>query len=126
MARILIVDDRAGSRELERVVLESLGHEVVEASSGSEAIAAALPAIPDLVLFDLLMPHLDGFATLPEFRKQPQLAPVLILALTASAMRGDDRGALEAEFSGYIDQTCFSRRVRNRIRSFFDSNGSKH
>jgi CheY-like chemotaxis protein len=49
MARILIVDDRAASRELERIMLQSFGHEVIEAVSGWEGITAALDADPDLV-----------------------------------------------------------------------------
>ena len=101
MARILIVDDRPPSRELERIMLESFGYEVVEAGSGREAMVAALQAVPDLVLLDLHMPWLDGFATLAEFRREP-MASTPIVALTASAMQGDDARALEAGFSGYI------------------------
>ncbi|HEY7305374.1 MAG TPA: response regulator [Bryobacteraceae bacterium] len=118
MVRILIVDDRPASRELERLMLESFGYEVMEASSGREAIATALHAIPDLVLLDLYMPELDGFRTLAEFQKQQQLAGVPIVALTASAMKGDDLRVLGAGFSGYITKPVFLHEFRDQIRRF--------
>jgi two-component system cell cycle response regulator DivK len=121
MARILIVDDRSSSREVERIMLESFGHEVVEADSGREALAVALETVPDLVLLDLHMPEVDGFGTLAEFRRQPQLTGIPIVALTASAMKGDDVRVLEAGFSGYITKPIFLRDFRNQIRSFLDS-----
>ncbi len=118
MVRILIVDDRPASRELERIMLESFGYEVVEASSGREAITAALQAVPDLVLLDLHMPELDGFATLGEFRREPQLASTPIVALTASAMQGDDARAFKAGFSGYITKPVSQYDLRSQIVSF--------
>lgn len=125
MARILIVDDQPGSRELERVMLESFGYEVVEASSGREAVAAALQAIPDLVLLDLHMPQLDGFATLAEFRREPQLTNIPIVALTASAMQGDSVRALDAGFSGYITKPVFLHDFHSRIRGFLKPEGAE-
>ena len=121
MARILIVDDKPASRELGRIMLESFGHEVVEASSGREAIAAALESAPDMVLLDLHMPDLDGFATLAEFRRETQLAGTPIVALTASAMHGDDIRALEAGFSGYITKPVVLHEFRGKILSFLEA-----
>jgi CheY-like chemotaxis protein len=124
MARILIVDDKPASRELGRIMLESFGHEVVEASSGREAIAAALESAPDMVLLDLHMPDLDGFATLAEFRRETQLAGTPIVALTASAMHGDDIRALEAGFSGYITKPVVLHEFRGKILSFLGARAS--
>jgi CheY-like chemotaxis protein len=121
LARILIVDDKPASRELGRIMLESFGHEVVEASSGREAIAAALESAPDMVLLDLHMPDLDGFATLAEFRRETQLAGTPIVALTASAMHGDDIRALEAGFSGYITKPVVLHEFRGKILSFLEA-----
>ncbi|MGA8599024.1 MAG: response regulator [Bryobacteraceae bacterium] len=121
MARILIVDDKPASRELGRIMLESFGCEVLEASSGCEAVAAALQVVPDLVLLDLHMPGLDGFATLAEFRKEPQLAGTPVVALTASAMQGDDVRALEAGFSGYITKPVLLHELRSQVLSFLQA-----
>lgn len=118
MGRILIVDDKPASRELERLMLEFFGYEVVEASGGHEAVASALQTPPDLVLLDLHMPEQDGFATVAEFRREPKLSNIPIVALTASAMRGDDVRALEAGFSGYITKPVFLNTFREQVRSF--------
>lgn len=125
MGRILIVDDKPASRELERIMLESFGYEVIEASGGREAVEAALKAFPDLVLLDLHMPGQDGFATVAEFRREPRLATLVIVALTASAMRGDDVRAMEAGFSGYITKPVFLHTFREQIRSFLERGNGK-
>lgn len=118
MARILVIDDRPASRELERIMLESFGYEVMEAGSGREALAAASRALPDLVLLDLHMPELDGFSTLAEFRSDSRMTVIPIVALTASAMKGDHMRALQAGFSGYITKPVFVHEFRSQIRRF--------
>ena len=121
MARILIVDDRAPSRELVRIMLESFGHEVVEASGGREGIVAALEAKPDLVLLDLVMPEFDGFATLAEFKKEPHLASTPVVALTASAMKTDHARVLDAGFSAYITKPVFLHDFSQQISRLLES-----
>lgn len=121
MARILIVDDHVASLELVRAILENTGHDVMEARDGAEAVAAALRLPPDLVLLDLQMPVMDGFATLDAFRKQPQLNPIPIVALTARAMRGYDEVVIAAGFSGYITKPLSLRDFRQQIRNFLRS-----
>lgn len=118
MARILIVDDKSSSRELERIVLESFGHEVFEASNGREAIEVAMEGVPDIVLLDLHMPELDGYATLLEFRKDERFSRTPVVALTASAMQGDEVRALEAGFSGYITKPVSLHDLHKHIRGF--------
>lgn len=120
MARILIVDDKSSSRELERIMLESFGHEVLEASNGREAIEVATKGIPDLVLLDLHMPELDGYATLVELRKEQRLSRTAVVALTASAMQGDEFRVREAGFSGYITKPVSLQELGKRIRRFLE------
>jgi CheY-like chemotaxis protein len=124
MARILIVDDRAASRELQRIMLESFGHEVAEASGGREAIGTALALNPDLVLLDLVMPGFDGFATLTEFQREPRLASIPVVALTASAMKGDYARILAAGFSAYITKPVFLHSFRYQISRLLESRES--
>src|SRR5579875_2308872 len=100
-AVILIADDRASSRELLRTVLVRAGYDVLEAEDGQQALAQARSRRPDLVLLDLQMPGLDGFGVLAELRGDPQFRHLPVLALTASAMRGDREKILEAGFTDY-------------------------
>lgn len=62
-ARILIADDSTSSRELLRFILEDIGHKVAEARDGEQVIAQATLFIPHLIILDLQMPKLDGWAT---------------------------------------------------------------
>jgi two-component system, cell cycle response regulator DivK len=101
MKHILIADDKPGSREFLRTVLEYSGYQVTEAVDGQEAIEQASKEI-DLFLLDLQMPRLDGFGVVRLLREKPEFANVPIVALTASAMQGDRERALAAGFSGYI------------------------
>jgi CheY-like chemotaxis protein len=120
MVRILVVDDHPASLELIRAVLESAGYEVMEAQDGVEAIAAALRFSPDLVLMDLKMPRMDGFAALNALRKEPQLKVIPIVALTAQAMQGYGDVILQAGFSGYITKPLSLEGFRRQIRGFLD------
>jgi two-component system, cell cycle response regulator DivK len=102
MKRVLVVDDRAASRELIRTILEHSGYAVSEAGDGREAVRLAQQIGPDLILLDLQMPDLDGFGALEQLRADPRFAALPIVALTASAMQGDREKALAAGFTSYL------------------------
>jgi signal transduction histidine kinase len=84
VARLLVVDDNPQNRELLRAYLSSEGHEIVEASSGEEALElAAVPtARPDLVLLDIMMPGLNGFETAVRLKRDAGelFLPVLLVS----------------------------------------------
>jgi len=104
MKQVLVVDDKASSRELIRTVLERSGYGVIEAGDGREAVRIARQAAPDLILLDLQMPALDGFGALGELRNEPRFASLPIVALTASAMQGDREKAIAAGFTSYLSK----------------------
>jgi two-component system, cell cycle response regulator DivK len=102
MKTVLVADDKETSRELVRTVLEKSGYAVVEASDGIEALRKARQCRPDLIILDLHMPVLDGFAVVREIRLDQELALTPVMALTASAMQGDREKAISAGFTSYI------------------------
>lgn len=114
-AVILIADDRASSRELLRTVLQRAGYEVLEAEDGEQALAQARSGHPDLILLDLQMPGLDGFGVLAELRGDPRFAHLPVLALTASAMRGDREKILEAGFTDYLAKPAGPETLRETV-----------
>ena len=65
---VLIADDKPTSRELIRTVLEGMGHRIIEAGDGIEALRCARESRPDLVILDIHMPGVDGFGVLSELR----------------------------------------------------------
>lgn len=112
---ILIADDRASSRELLRLVLARAGYEVIEAEDGQQALERARAASPDLILLDLQMPQLDGYGVLAELRREARFEKLPILALTASAMRGDREKILEAGFTDYLAKPAGPEVVRETV-----------
>ena len=112
---ILIADDRPSSRELLRLVLERAGYAVVEAEDGQQALDKTRSEDPDLVLLDLQMPGLDGYGVLAALRADPRFIGLPVLALTASAMRGDRERILEAGFTDYLAKPAGPELLRETV-----------
>ncbi len=115
MKRILIVEDKANSRELLRTVLEQQGYSVMEAQDGDEALSMVRQQPPDLVLMDLQIPARNGFDVLQEIRKDARLANLPVVAVTANAMPGDREKVLAAGFTGYIAKPVAIAHLRNEV-----------
>lgn len=113
---ILLADDNAPSRELMREILESCGYDVAEAANGREALDLIRKSPPDIVLLDLQMPVMDGFAVIHAVRSDERLRLLTVIALTASAMLGDRERAIAAGFDSYIAKPISLESVRNQIR----------
>jgi len=102
MARILIIEDDASIRANLCRLLGFQGHEVVEAENGLLGIEAVRRERPDLILCDVLMPGLDGFAVLATLRAEPAIARTPFAFLTASAEPDDKRLGMEQGADAYI------------------------
>jgi two-component system, sensor histidine kinase and response regulator len=89
MARILVLDDRPVERDLLAVVLGSAHHEVVQASSGGEALALARSERPDLIIADILMPEMDGYEFVRALREDPDTASTRVILCTATYDTGE-------------------------------------
>ena len=113
---ILLADDNAPSRELMREILEACGYDVAEATNGREALDLISKSPPDIVLLDLQMPVMDGFAVIHAVRSDERLRLLTVIALTASAMLGDRERAIAAGFDSYIAKPIILEDVRNQIR----------
>jgi DNA-binding response OmpR family regulator len=88
VATILVVDDEADIRLLVKMTLSGDGHEVIEAGDGAEAMAAVRRARPDLVLLDVMMPDVDGFAVLKQLKAATDRALVETPVLLLTALDG--------------------------------------
>lgn len=115
MKQILIVEDKATSRELLRVVLEGQGYGVIEAKDGEEALQQLRAATLDLVLLDLQIPIRNGYDVLQKIRSDDRLAHLPVVALTASAMQGDREKALAAGFTSYIAKPVGPAQLRELV-----------
>lgn len=103
-AMILIVEDNALNLELVSDLLTIAGYSICQARTGDEGLRLARLESPALILLDLRMPGLDGYATLRALKGDPRTAKIPTVALTAQAMAGDKEAALAAGFDDYISK----------------------
>ena len=112
--RILVVDDEPRMIHFIRLNLEHDGFEVSEAASGSQALAQLRDRIPDLVLLDVMMPDLDGFATLEMIR---EISTVPVIMLTAKGDEDDRVRGLELGADDYVTKPFSPRELVSRVRA---------
>jgi len=101
---ILYVEDNYDNRNLVRRVLESEGYLMEEASNAEGAMEKIQAVRPSLILMDINMPGIDGYALTARIKQTPGFATVPIVAVTANVMRGDREKSLEAGCDGYIQK----------------------
>lgn len=101
-ARIVVAEDNAVNAELIREFLHMRGFETIEAANGQDALDKIAAYHPEVVLLDIQMPVLDGFAVIGRIRSDPSHQHLRVIALTAYAMRGDREKALAAGFDDYV------------------------
>jgi len=102
-AKVLIVDDDIRNIFSLTSVLESHDVEVLHAERGKDGILILeqTPGV-DVALIDIMMPEMDGYETMQQIRKRPELADLPLIAVTAKAMKGDRQKCLDAGASDYI------------------------
>ncbi len=84
MATILVVDANPTDRRWYITLLGNYGHRLLEASDGVEALAIAQAELPELIITDILMPHMDGFSLVRRLRAEPLLASIPVIFQTAN------------------------------------------
>jgi two-component system, cell cycle response regulator DivK len=119
--KILVVEDNDQNRILIRDVLEYYGYAVIEASNGAEGIARAREHLPDLILLDIQMPVMNGFAAIGALWDDPVTRGIAVIALTSFAMKGDREKIMAAGFHGYIAKPIDTRVLPNMVREFLES-----
>jgi CheY-like chemotaxis protein len=118
--RILLAEDDAVNQIVAVRMLNNRGHAVVTAASGSDALVALEREPFDLVLMDVQMPGMDGFETTAAIREREKESGthVPIVALTASAMKGDRERCLQAGMDGYVSKPLLIRELYEAVERF--------
>ncbi len=119
-SRILIVDDNPLNLKLACDVLEMSGYQVTTAVDAEQALVVLGERLPDLILADIALPGMDGLSFTRVVKADARLAHIPVVALTAFAMKGDDRKALEAGCSGYITKPIDTRRLPGQVQELLD------
>lgn len=100
--KILVVEDDPQNMYLVTYLLEKSGYEVISAHDGEQAVQVARESHPDLILMDMLLPKLDGYAATKALKSDPETQDIKVVALTAYSMKGDKAKVMEAGCIGYI------------------------
>jgi adenylate cyclase len=101
---VLVVDDEEQNRTLLRDPLEARGYEVEEAENGLQALQKIAAHPPDVILLDLMMPKMDGFAVCRHLRKYAKTAHLPILMITALSERGDRLMGIQAGANNFLNK----------------------
>jgi CheY-like chemotaxis protein len=108
--KIAVVEDNPDNRLLVNTLLEDL-YDISEYETGVEAIEGLSRDVPDLVLLDISLPEMDGTEVLAWIRRQPHLASLPVVALTAHAMSGDREKYLAMGFNDYVTKPILDESV---------------
>ncbi len=107
--KVLIVDDEPSALQLLRRILESQpGFQALEASDGARALSVALRDKPELILLDLMMPEVDGFAILDTIKSNPATRNIPVIVVTAKEITADDRERLNGKMVALFNKGMFT------------------
>lgn len=121
MAKILVVDDEKDVIARFRLLLEKEGHEVVAAIDGNAAVEKAKSLLPDLIILDIMMPKLDGYAVHAQLSEDPSTRPIPIIILTDKSQMKEVFAASSSVVS-YFNKTPFdSRLFRQKVKEVLET-----
>lgn len=118
--RVLIVDDNASSLKLIAYVMRKGGYDVTLACDGESALESTHRHHPEIVLMDIQLPGMDGLEVVRRLRADPSCREILIIAVSAYAMKGDAEKALAAGCDDYIVKPIDTRTLADLIARHLD------
>ena len=103
-SKVLIIEDNKQNMYMITYLLESYGYKVIQSFSGVDGIILAKEEMPDIILLDIQLPEMDGYAIARAIKKHEELKSIPIIAVTSYAMPGDKEKAMGAGAIGYIEK----------------------
>jgi CheY-like chemotaxis protein len=116
--RILVVDDHPINLKLVSNLLEFEGYEIHGAYDAETAQVLIRFNQFDLILMDIALPGMDGLTLTKQLKADPATCNLIVVALTAFAMKGDEERAREAGCDGYITKPIDTRRLPEQVAEF--------
>ena len=118
--KILVVDDLDMNRRLLEALLTPLGHEVFMANDGEECLSEVEKHNPDLILLDVMMPKMDGFATVAHLKSNPKTKAIPVVMVTALTEMNERIKALEKGADDFLSKPINELELRARINSLLN------
>ena len=101
---VMVVEDNEKNRKLMRVVLKAKGYNIIEASTGEEALNLLKNQKPDIILMDIQLPGIDGLTLIKQIKASVITKDIPIIAVTAYAMKGDEQKILDTGCDAYVSK----------------------
>jgi two-component system cell cycle response regulator DivK len=122
---VLYIEDNLHNRRIVRKILQSQGYQVVEAEDGPTGLAMVYELKPPLILLDIGLPGMDGLEVVANIKENTELHDTPVIALTASAMRGDRERFLAAGCDDYLSKPIQAMELIKMVSAYhpFSSNG---
>ncbi len=118
--KVLVVDDEARALRVMEAMLVPVGYEVILAENGTEAIAKAVKNSPDVILLDVMMPDLDGFAVASQLRANRKTKDIPIVMVTALGEVKDRVKALEAGADDFLTKPVEKTELLTRVKTLVE------
>ena len=115
---ILVVDDNATNLKLVSDLLEYEGYHILKAMDAEQAVDVIRRSPPDLILMDIALPGMDGLTLTRRLKADEKTRHIVIVALTAFAMKGDEQKARAAGCDGYITKPIDTRTFGGQVAEF--------
>jgi len=116
--QILVIEDNPANLDLMSYLLTAFGYEVATATNGSDGLAMARRKRPSLILCDIQLPGMDGYAIVKQLKGDVELQTCPVLAVTAFAMAGDRERIHGAGFDGYVSKPISPETFTQQIEAF--------
>lgn len=107
-AKILVIDDEPALLNILKIKLEQEGYKFVGARSGREGLELAKQEKPDLILLDLIMPEMDGFAVFDQLKRMPEIKKIKVVILSVSGIEDDVQKGFQMGAADYLVKTKFT------------------
>jgi CheY-like chemotaxis protein len=117
-ARLLVVDDNHDLSGMLALLLRRTGYQVDVAGDGPSAIQAALGTVPDVILLDIGLPGMNGHDVARAMRCRPELAQVVLIAMTGYGGEDDVKVAIEAGFNDYLLKPVGLDAIERKLAEF--------
>lgn len=119
---IMVVEDNPDSRTIYSIVLKHSGYHVMEAADGETALEMVKFRKPDLILLDISLPKMDGYAVATQLKSDARTRDIPIIALTAHVFVEDRERAIEVGCDGYLTKPIEPRRVLQEVKRYLQLN----
>jgi DNA-binding response OmpR family regulator len=121
--RILVADDDDGLRALLRLIFQREGFDVIEADSGEQTIARAIDSDPSVILLDIMMPGMDGYATCRQLKDDQRTGSVPVIFVSAAEDTHSRATAQKFGADDWIKKPVGPRELVARVRRVLDRCG---